>query len=273
VCNGIHIACFSGHLCYTREKSAGMLRLFCRCGYPLWVAARWTGATIELFLLDGTRKAESTGTHLEQCPRCQRRLHLDHLEGYPLTSVPSIQPLPKPPPAPPPPAPPPAAPPRLPGALNQPGQDGPGEPPHIKRRLPQWGPDGTSPKPPGARRILVVDDDPDVRESLRQWLEDEGFQVASAADGMEALAILRREPGGWLILLDLLMPRMDGWALLHHLEDISTVQANSKVVLMSAGWVLAQEGPPWRSPQVVAAVPKPFDLAYLLALLSDLTAA
>lgn len=248
-----------------------MLRLSCRCGYPLWVAARWTGTKIELFLLDGTRKAEDAGTPLQQCPRCQWVLRLDHLEGYPLTRVPPSQPRPRH--EPPPPAAPAAAPPRLPGAPNQPAPDNVGEPPPVRRRLPQWGPHVTSPKPPGARRVLVVDDDQDVRDSLRQWLEDEDFQVTSAADGLEALAILRREPGSWLILLDLLMPRMDGWALLHHLQDVSMVQADPKVVLMSAGWVLAQEGPPWRSPQVVAAVPKPFDLAYLLALLSDLTAA
>lgn len=248
-----------------------MLRLFCRCGYPFWVAAHWTGTTYVLFLLDGTQKVEGTATPLEQCPQCQRVLRLDNLEGYPLTRVPSTQPLPRQ--ELPPPASPSAAPPSLPDALKRPAPDDTGEPPPARRRLTQWGPEVTSSKPPGARRVLVVDDDRDVRESLQQWLEDEGFQAASAADGMEALAILRREPGSWLILLDLLMPRMDGWTLLHQLQDDSALQADPKIVLMSAGWVLAQEGPPWRSPQVVAAVPKPFDLVYLLALLSDLTAA
>jgi CheY-like chemotaxis protein len=86
---------------------------------------------------------------------------------------------------------------------------------------------------------------------------------------MEALALLQREVGSWVILLDLLMPRMDGWAVLHQLQGSSLLQ-EQKVVLMSAGWMLAQEGPPWRSPQVVAAIPKPFDPAQVLALLTHL---
>lgn len=143
----------------------------------------------------------------------------------------------------------------------------------VKRQLPQWQPLGASPQPRGTRRVLVVDDDQDVREVLQQWLESEGFQVASARDGVEALALLQREPGGWVILLDLLMPRMDGWAVLQQLQADATVLEDHKVVLMSASWMLAHEGPPWRSPQVVAAVRKPFDLEYLRALLLNLVSA
>ncbi len=141
----------------------------------------------------------------------------------------------------------------------------------VKRLLPQWGPSGASRKPQGARRVLVVDDDQEVREILQQWLENEGFQVVSASDGVEAMKLLQREPGKWVILLDLRMPRMDGWAVLHQLQADTLLPKDHKVVLMSAEWLLAQEGPPWRSPQVVAAVPKPFDLDQMLALLIDLT--
>lgn len=147
-----------------------------------------------------------------------------------------------------------------------------GEPPFM-RRLPQWRSAVASSPSPGTRRVLVVDDDREVRESLQEWLEDEGFQAASASDGLEALATLQREGGRWLVLLDLLMPRMDGWGLLDRLQSDATVQADPQVVLMSAGWVLAQEGPPWRSSQVVAAVPKPFDPADLLAQVQALTSA
>jgi CheY-like chemotaxis protein len=59
--------------------------------------------------------------------------------------------------------------------------------------------------------ILVVDDDFDIRDTLVDVLQDEGFGVASAADGQEALDHLRtaaRRPD--LILLDLMMPRMSG---------------------------------------------------------------
>ncbi|MGZ3461422.1 MAG: response regulator [Archangium sp.] len=62
-----------------------------------------------------------------------------------------------------------------------------------------------------ALRMLVVDDDPDVRELMSQLLELEGHQVQGAADGREALAWLRRGPRPDAILLDLRMPGMNGW--------------------------------------------------------------
>jgi len=62
-------------------------------------------------------------------------------------------------------------------------------------------------------RLLVVDDDREIREALRTALEDEGFTVAVAANGAEALAkIEERHPR--LVLLDLMMPILDGWEVL-----------------------------------------------------------
>ena len=58
-------------------------------------------------------------------------------------------------------------------------------------------------------RILVVEDAQIVREPLARLLVSEGFDVASAADGVEAIAALETRPVD-LILLDVLMPRMDG---------------------------------------------------------------
>jgi CheY-like chemotaxis protein len=70
--------------------------------------------------------------------------------------------------------------------------------------------------PPSSQRtsVLVVDDDQDIRETVKEVLEDEGYLVEIAANGEEALARLRqvgREPPG-LILLDLSMPVMSGSA-------------------------------------------------------------
>jgi CheY-like chemotaxis protein len=63
-----------------------------------------------------------------------------------------------------------------------------------------------------AKRVLVVDDDADIRETVSLILEDEGWEVSSAADGAAALALLRgsaTRPN--VILLDLMMPVMNGW--------------------------------------------------------------
>jgi CheY-like chemotaxis protein len=70
---------------------------------------------------------------------------------------------------------------------------------------------------PAALRALVVDDDDSLRERLRGVLEKEGWQVDEAADGQEALARLREQRPG-LILLDLLMPGMDGFEFLAQLQ-------------------------------------------------------
>jgi CheY-like chemotaxis protein len=60
-------------------------------------------------------------------------------------------------------------------------------------------------------RLLLVEDDTPIRESLGEALREEGFDVVAAADGREALEVLRSGPRPSAILLDLTMPVMDGW--------------------------------------------------------------
>jgi CheY-like chemotaxis protein len=64
------------------------------------------------------------------------------------------------------------------------------------------------------KRVLVVDDEPDVRDYLKGALIDAGFQVETARDGLEAMEMVQRNPPD-LISLDLVMPRHSG-AKLHH---------------------------------------------------------
>jgi len=61
------------------------------------------------------------------------------------------------------------------------------------------------------RLVLIVDDDEDVQQTLRMTLTDEGYEVLCAHNGAEALAIIERLPRPCLILLDLIMPVMNGW--------------------------------------------------------------
>jgi DNA-binding response OmpR family regulator len=71
-------------------------------------------------------------------------------------------------------------------------------------------------------RILVADDDPDIRQLLRTLLERSGVAVRAAADGREAL----REFHSWrpeLVLLDVSMPELDGWQVLERIRDMSDV--------------------------------------------------
>ena len=60
-------------------------------------------------------------------------------------------------------------------------------------------------------KVLIVDDDYSVLDAVRETLEDEGYEVSIAANGLEALKDLREGGRPCLILLDLMMPVMNGW--------------------------------------------------------------
>jgi DNA-binding NtrC family response regulator len=81
-----------------------------------------------------------------------------------------------------------------------------------------------------ALRILVVDDEKVVRDSLTHWLEEDGYVVQSAADAREALLLLKKSP--WeLALIDIKMPGMDGLELQHRIRDASP---GTTVIIMTA---------------------------------------
>jgi len=66
--------------------------------------------------------------------------------------------------------------------------------------------------------VLVVDDDPHIRELVRHFLRQEGYAVHEAADGEEALAILQSVKAD-LVIVDIMMPNMDGWELCRVLRE------------------------------------------------------
>lgn len=67
-------------------------------------------------------------------------------------------------------------------------------------------------------RILVVDDDPHIRELLRVFLSQEGFEIAEATNGVHALEQLASTSAD-LVILDIMMPHMDGWELCRELRE------------------------------------------------------
>src|SRR5215213_5863003 len=78
--------------------------------------------------------------------------------------------------------------------------------------------------------ILVVDDDPNIRELVRVFLRDAGFDVSEAADGLEALATLATLKAD-MVILDVMMPNMDGWELCRELRasyDIPLLMLTAK---------------------------------------------
>lgn len=67
-------------------------------------------------------------------------------------------------------------------------------------------------------RVLVVDDDRGVRESLVELFEAEGYDVCSAANGLEALECMKRARPS-MVILDLMMPVIDGWELYERMKS------------------------------------------------------
>src|SRR5204862_1513340 len=78
--------------------------------------------------------------------------------------------------------------------------------------------------------LLVVDDEPDIRESLCEVLSAEGFAVSTAAEGREALQLMRsRRPDA--VLLDLRMPRVSGWNVLATMRQTPSLARIPTVVV------------------------------------------
>jgi len=102
--------------------------------------------------------------------------------------------------------------------------------------------------------VLVVDDDQDIRDALCELLEDEGYHAVAAANGQDALVYLKSREPPCVILLDLMMPVMDGWQFCA--EQRRTGDQTPIVLLSAAG------GLPAHAEELCAAafIAKPFDI-------------
>jgi len=86
------------------------------------------------------------------------------------------------------------------------------------------------------RNILVIDDDPDLRETLVLLLADHAVTVTAVGSGREGLAVLADGSPPDLILLDLMMPEMNGWQFLEHLRSDAALGAGSEEYLAVFHW-------------------------------------
>ncbi|HEY7849315.1 MAG TPA: response regulator [Ktedonobacterales bacterium] len=113
--------------------------------------------------------------------------------------------------------------------------------------------------------MLIVDDDPAIRKMLVEVLSLEGYPTETAAHGEEALQILARSASR-LILLDLLMPVLDGRGVVTQLEADAEMRAKHKIILISA-WARLEEA---SDLDVDGKLPKPFTVSQLLSVLEPL---
>jgi CheY-like chemotaxis protein len=113
--------------------------------------------------------------------------------------------------------------------------------------------------------ILVVEDDPDTRDMLERFLELEGFDVRTAANGLIALEALQTDNAHCVILLDLMMPVMNGWQFRQAQASDPRLAGIPVVVVTAAGSredIPAIEADGW--------VSKPVDFDRLLATIEPL---
>jgi CheY-like chemotaxis protein len=114
--------------------------------------------------------------------------------------------------------------------------------------------------------VLIVDDDPDIREVVGLVLREEGYATLEARNGIQALRILRTlETKPSLVLLDLMMSAMDGWQLRLRLKEDPSLSAIPIVIITAHAGVLgAQQASAARQP----VLQKPLDFDELIKVVS-----
>lgn len=104
-------------------------------------------------------------------------------------------------------------------------------------------------------KVMIVDDEADIRDSLREFFEDEGYAVATASNGAQALELLEGDALPCVVILDLMMPILDGN------EVYARMQADPR---LSSVPVVVSTSDPSRAPSGVLIMRKPIDLNRLL---------
>ncbi len=118
---------------------------------------------------------------------------------------------------------------------------------------------------------LVVDDDAAIRETLYQLLEDEGYKVEQAPDGIVALNTLRATDAQMIVLLDVMMPRLDGLGVLEAVTRDEQLALRHRFVVMTAssGSITATLDELMRKFNIPTLI-KPFAIDELLSKLSEI---
>jgi CheY-like chemotaxis protein len=113
--------------------------------------------------------------------------------------------------------------------------------------------------------VLLVEDEEDLRETMREALELNGYAVVAARDGQEALEELDRIEHICVVLLDLVMPRMNGWDFFARMRERATL-ADVPVIIHSSA-------PKQAPPGVTRVLAKPLAFDQLLSVVREFCAA
>lgn len=114
-------------------------------------------------------------------------------------------------------------------------------------------------------RVLVVDDDQDIRDVVRFILEDAGHEVLEASDGNTALQVMRATPASLVVLLDLLMPQPNGIDVLKEvIADPHLSHRHAYLLLTADNTNLRQQAESLLTQLSAQVISKPFDVGKLL---------
>jgi two-component system, OmpR family, alkaline phosphatase synthesis response regulator PhoP len=114
--------------------------------------------------------------------------------------------------------------------------------------------------------VLVVDDDPEIRNALRFLLEHDGYSVHEAVNGHQAIDVLRTNPRRMVVLLDMRMPGMTGQEVLEQVAD-QLVLARHAYILLTAqfGQTMSLDAAELVAQLAIPVITKPIDLNKLLS--------
>jgi len=117
-------------------------------------------------------------------------------------------------------------------------------------------------------RILIIDDEPQIRSMLKLMLEREGYEVAEAPDGVEGIKVYRQNPAD-LIITDLIMPNKDGIGMI---IDLKKEFPDVNIIAMSGGGLNKPEGYLKGAKKLGAActLTKPIDREEMLRAVKDI---
>ena len=117
-----------------------------------------------------------------------------------------------------------------------------------------------------AKTVLIIDDDAPTRGLLTAVMGRAGLGAVAASDGVEAIDIIKKRDDLCCIVLDLMMPVVDGTAVLAHLSSV-----NSKVPVIVCTAVGPRQTPEFDRTIVRAVIQKPFDIEQLAAMVTSLS--
>jgi CheY-like chemotaxis protein len=108
--------------------------------------------------------------------------------------------------------------------------------PPERKRTGEYGPGSLEPIDPSGRPVvLVVDDDGDICDAVKEVLDDAGYDAICVENGAQALQHLSDEPAPAAILLDLFMPVMDGWTFADRMRAVPHLQRIPLIVMTASG--------------------------------------